>query len=110
MADDPVNGLRLLDKRDDSHLATTCRTKQRVNLIDFSDHLGPSFRGYKGIFIFNNKRTQRVSVCFSHLSSVGMGIKAVVTDRNLYSPVIPDELQLYHCICAFACFSNRTQI
>jgi hypothetical protein len=27
MADGPVNGLGLFDKRDDSHLATTCRTE-----------------------------------------------------------------------------------
>ena len=58
MAEDPVNGLRLFDKRDDSHLASRYRTKQRVNLIYFSDHLGPA-SGREMILPFNDQEDGR---------------------------------------------------
>jgi len=43
MTDDPVDGLRLLDKRDDSHPAATRRTDQWIHLINLADHPGPAF-------------------------------------------------------------------
>ena len=73
MADDPVNGLGLFDKRDDSHLATTCRTKQRVNLIDFSDHLGPA-SGRDMILRFNDQRMEGRDSGLAYLASVGIRI------------------------------------
>ncbi len=43
MADDPVDGLSYFDKRDDSHLATTCGATQGIHFIDLADHLCPTF-------------------------------------------------------------------
>ena len=43
MAEDPVDGLRFFDRRDDSHLVSTRRTYQWIHLVDITDHLGPSF-------------------------------------------------------------------
>jgi hypothetical protein len=43
MAEDPVDGLRFFDKRDDSHLVSTRRTDQWIPLVDLTDHLGSSF-------------------------------------------------------------------
>ena len=36
MGDNLVDDLRLFDKRDDFHLATTCRTTKRIHLVDLT--------------------------------------------------------------------------
>jgi len=41
MTDDPVDCLRLFDKRYDSHLTSTGGAQQRIHFIDFADHLAP---------------------------------------------------------------------
>jgi len=84
MADGSVNGLGLFDKRDDSHLATTCRTKQRVNLIDFSDHLGPA-SGREMILPFNDQRMEGRDSGLAYLASVGIRI----TEAYLSDTVLP---------------------
>jgi hypothetical protein len=47
MADDLIYGFRIFDKRDDSHLASTGRTMQRIHFVDLADHPGPAFGGHK---------------------------------------------------------------
>lgn len=41
--DDPVDYLMVLNKRDDPHMASTCRATQGVHFIHLSDHLCPAF-------------------------------------------------------------------
>jgi len=43
MADDLIDGLRVFDEGDDTHLALAGRTNKRVYLINFADHLSPAF-------------------------------------------------------------------
>ncbi len=42
IADDPVDDLRLFDKRDDSHLSTTCRTIKWIHFVNLADNLQKS--------------------------------------------------------------------
>jgi len=80
MSNDPVDCLRLIDKRDDSHLAAAGGTKQGIPFIHFADHLGPALGRYVRRVIFYNKRIKRISPGLSHLAPMGIGIKAVVAD------------------------------
>jgi len=57
MADDLIDGLRVFDEGDDTHLASASRTQQRVYLINFADHLGPA-SGRDMIFPFNDRRME----------------------------------------------------
>ncbi len=45
MTDDPVDCLRLFDKRYDPHLATTGGAQQKIHFIDLKDQLGPAPAG-----------------------------------------------------------------
>ncbi len=42
MADDLIDGLRVFDEGDDTHLASAGRTNKMVYLVNFADHLGPA--------------------------------------------------------------------
>jgi hypothetical protein len=57
MADDPVDGLRVFDEGDDTHLSSASRTQKTVYLIDFSDYLGAGF-GREMILPFNDQRRE----------------------------------------------------
>ena len=83
MADDPVNGLRLFDKRDGSHLATTCRTKQRVHLVNLADHLGPALGRHIVWLIFDDGGMGEPRGSLAHLPSVSIGVEAVVANHDL---------------------------
>jgi hypothetical protein len=41
MTDDPIDGLGIFDKGDDSHPSSTGRTKQRFRFVYLADHPGP---------------------------------------------------------------------
>jgi len=43
VSDDPVHCRIISDESDHSHLATACRTYERINFIDLVDHLRPAF-------------------------------------------------------------------
>jgi hypothetical protein len=43
VGDDPVHCGIIGDESDHSHLATACRTYERINFIDLADHLCPAF-------------------------------------------------------------------
>jgi len=77
MFDDLVYDFVIFNKGDNSHSSPALGTNEKIGLIDFFYHLSPTFGRDKGLFIFNNKGAQRVSICFSHLSFVGIGIEAV---------------------------------
>ena len=55
MADDPVDGFRFFDKRDNGHFASTGGAQQRVNFIDLADHICPAFGGAISWLIFNDR-------------------------------------------------------
>jgi len=101
MTDDPVDCLRLFDKRYDSHLTSTGGAQQRIHFIDFADHLSPGFGGHKQRLFFNDRGRRECRVSLAYLSSVGIGVKAVVADhdlafvRNMGSDS-GDELQIVH--------------
>lgn len=46
VADDPVDGLRLFDEGDSTHLASAGRTKHRIQFVDLADHLRPAIAGH----------------------------------------------------------------
>jgi hypothetical protein len=54
MLDDPVDCLRLIDKRDDSNPAATGRTDQWIHLIDLADHLSPALGRHIVWFFFDD--------------------------------------------------------
>jgi len=82
MADDLIYGFRIFDKRDDSHLASTGRTKQRIHFVDLADHLGPAFGGPKRLLLLDDRRVRRRGHVLSYLPPVGIRVKAVVTDQT----------------------------
>ncbi len=53
--DDPVDNLRLFDKRDNSHLTSTGRTTKRIHLVDPTDHLGTAIGGHIVKLIFSER-------------------------------------------------------
>jgi hypothetical protein len=83
MADDPIDGLRVFDEGDDTHLSSASRTQQRVYLIDFSDHLGPAFGRDMADLFLNDRRMEGRDSGLASLASVGIRIKTIVTDHHL---------------------------
>jgi len=83
MADDLIYGFRIFDKRDDSHLASTGRTKQRIHFVDLADHLGPAFGGPKRLLLLDDHRVRRRGHVLSYLPPVGIRVKAVITHHDL---------------------------
>jgi len=65
MADDLIYGFRIFDKRDDSHLASTGRTKQRIHFVDLADHLGPAFGEPKRLLLLDDRRVRRRDYVFA---------------------------------------------
>jgi len=76
MADDLIDGLRVFDEGDDTHLSSAGRTNKRVNLIDFSDHLSPA-SGRDMIFPFNEQRMEGRESGLAYLASVGIRIYSI---------------------------------
>jgi hypothetical protein len=72
----------IFDEGDDTHLASAGRTNERVNLIDFSDHLRLA-SGRDMIFPFNEQRMEGRDSCLAYLASVGIRIETIVTDHHL---------------------------
>ena len=83
MADDLIDGFRIFDKRDDSHLASTGRTKQRIHFVDLAGHLGPAFGGPKRLLLLDDRRVRRRGHVLSYLPPVGIRVKAVITHHDL---------------------------
>jgi len=67
MTDDPVNRLRIIYKKDNSHPAATGRTDQWIHLVDLADHLGPALGRHIARIIFNNGAMRRISRSLTHL-------------------------------------------
>jgi hypothetical protein len=82
MADDPVDDLRLFDKRDDSHPAATRRTDERIDSIDLADHIGPAFGWHKQRLFFNDRGRRERRVSLAYLPSVGIRVKSIVVDQT----------------------------
>lgn len=57
MADDLIDGLRVFDEGDDTHLSSASRTQQRVYLINFVDHLGPAPAWDSRAFLLGKKKS-----------------------------------------------------
>ena len=55
MADDLIDDLRIFDKRDDSHLASTRRAQQRIELVNLFYHLRQALRQDKRLLLFDNQ-------------------------------------------------------
>jgi len=68
MFDDLVYDLVIFNKGNNAHGSPELGTDEGIDFIDLLYHLSPTFGGNKGIFIFNDKGTQRAGVFFSHLS------------------------------------------
>ncbi len=54
MADYLIDGHGVFDEGNDLHPTSTARTKQRIYLVDFTDHLGPPLGGHIVWLIFND--------------------------------------------------------
>jgi len=61
MFDDLVYDFMIFNKGNNSHGSPAFGTEEGIDLIDLFDHLSPPFGRNKGIFIFNNKGTQRIT-------------------------------------------------
>jgi len=78
MADDPVDDLRLFDKRDDSHLASTRGAQQRIKFIDLADYLDPAFGGHIVWLIFDDGGRVERRVSLAYLPPVSIGVETVL--------------------------------
>ena len=81
MTNDPVDYLRLIDKRYDPHLTTIGGAQQRVH--DLTDHLGPAFGGHIEWLIFNYRGMRRIDSCLTPFAPRGIGVEAVVAHHDL---------------------------
>jgi len=81
--DNSIDDGRVGEESDDAHLTATLRADHRVNLIDFSDHLGPAPGRDGPEFLPNNPEGKRPKACLPDLSPMGVGVQAEVTDSDL---------------------------
>jgi hypothetical protein len=72
MTDDPVDGFRFFDKRDDRHFAAAGGKQKRVYFIHLADHLCPIF-GREMILLF-----MTAAKCPFPLLFVHHGLSAVI--------------------------------
>jgi len=83
VVDDVVYDFMIFDKSNDFHFCTAVGTEEGVYLIDLADHLGPAFGGHMAVLFLNDQRVEGIATGLAHLSSVGIGIKTVVTNHDL---------------------------
>jgi hypothetical protein len=62
--DNSIDDGRVGEESDDAHLTATLRADHRVNLIDFSDHLGPAPGRDGPEFLPNNPEGKRPWLAF----------------------------------------------
>ena len=99
--DDLIDDLMVFDKGDDMHLASASRTEQRIDLIDFGGHLRPAFARDISALFLNYRKMRSICSSLTLLTSVGIRIKAVITDHNLAFTTDMggdpgDEIQVIH--------------
>ncbi len=83
VADDPIDNFVVFDKGDHFHLSAALRAEERINFIDFFYHLRPAFGGHMADLFLNDQRVGGRDTGLTHLSSVGIGVKTVVTNHDL---------------------------
>jgi len=76
MTDDPVDRLRFIYKRDDSHPAATGGIDQWIHLVDLADHPGPALGRHITRLIFNDGAMRKISPSLTHLPPVGIGVSS----------------------------------
>ncbi len=83
VVDDIVYDFMIFDKSNDFHFCTAVGTEEEVYFYDFTDYLGPTFGGHMAVLFLNDQRVGGRDTGLTHLSSVGIGVKTVVTNHDL---------------------------
>jgi len=78
VVDDPIHHDRLREEGDDLHLATAAGTGQRVDLVDFADHLRPALRGDGPELFLRHPERETLQTRLLDLPPVGVGVEAVL--------------------------------
>lgn len=76
VVDDSVHHRELGEEGDDTHLALTFRTSERVDFIDFTDHLSPAAAGDPGVLVFDDDDELARCLRLAHLAPMSIGVEA----------------------------------
>ena len=83
MVDDFVDHRKVCNKADDLHCATALRAEEGVNLLDFTDHLGPALGGDGPELVLSHPQGQGPKARLLDFPPVGVGVETVITDGDL---------------------------
>jgi hypothetical protein len=78
VVDDAVHDGAVCQERDDLHRAAALRADQRINFVDFTDHLGPALGKDALELILDNPDRERLKACLLDLPPMGVGIEAIL--------------------------------
>jgi len=103
VVDDFVDHRKVCNKADDLHCATALRAEEGVNLLDFTDHLGPALGGDGPELVLSHPQGQGPKARLLDFPPVGVGVETVITDRDLalvgdMRGHPGDELQVVHLL------------
>jgi len=109
VVDDFVDHRKVRNKGDDLHRAAALRAEEGVNLVDFTDHLGPAFGGDGPELVLSHPQGQGPKARLLDFPPVGVGVETVVADHDL--ALVGDmrgypgnELQVVHPLHLFSVF------
>jgi len=107
--DDAIHHGIIRNKSDDLHLSSALGTNQRIDLVDFPDHLGPALAWDSRSLLLNEDKGMLIGLGLSPLAPVGVGVEAVIPHGNLalvwnMGSDPGDELQIIHPLHLFRFF------
>ncbi len=80
--DDFIHNLIVRKEKDDLHVAAALREDELLDLVSLANYLGPAVGG-DGPKLPEYRRRRKPKTCLPNLPSVGIGIKALISDRDL---------------------------
>jgi hypothetical protein len=106
VVNDAIDCGEISEESNDPHHAAAFGTEERVNFINFPDHLGPTIGREAPELILNNPERESLEARLLDLPPMGIGVKAIKTHRDLalvgnMGGDPSDELQVVHRLLLF---------
>jgi len=83
VVDDPVHHGIVRQEVDDLHRSPALETRYGIRLVDLADHRGLALGGEAPEFLLDNQERKRPKACLPDLTSVGIGVQAVIAESEI---------------------------